>query len=121
MAEIVEFDGAKIGTSTKYQLMDSGENIKKTIKYYSQMLTAVDEMDDTVIGAIEQSAKLTDIIAEAICDLFNLNAQQSKRVKALEFSFSDEYNFFNECLAKFLGLTMPSLEDNQETEDEDPK
>ncbi|WP_057704965.1 hypothetical protein [Lactiplantibacillus plantarum] len=128
MAKYVEFDGKKIGTGTKYKLIDSGENIKKTINHYISIQKAANEIDDDdYLASIKQSGSTVDLIATAVCDLLELNAAQTKRVKNLEFSFSDEYGFFNDCLNSFLGLRLPSMDDDDSSdtddaeEQEDPK
>lgn len=125
MAKYVEFDGKKIGTSTQYKLIDSGENIKKVVTHYIAMQKSANEVDDDdLLGAIKQSGNMVKLVAEAVCDILGLNEAQSKRVTSLEFSFSDEYNFFNDCLAQFLGFTMPTLDDDDTDdaeEQEDPK
>lgn len=125
MAKYVEFDGKKIGTSTQYKLIDSGENIKKVVANYIAMQEAANEVaDDDLLGAIKRSGKLVELVAKAVCDVLDLNDAQSKRVNSLEFSFSDEYDFFNDCLAQFMGFTMPSLDDDDTDdaeEQEDPK
>ncbi|MCS8620218.1 hypothetical protein EFO90_11525 [Lactiplantibacillus plantarum] len=124
MAKHVKFDGNKIGTGTEYSLIDSGKNIKKTVEYYMRMEKSANETDDNYLSIVEHTPKLVEIVDDFVCDLLELNTQQAKRVKAMEFSFSDEYDFFKDCIDKFLGLEIPSLdsEDIDEPEEtESPK
>lgn len=40
----------------------------------------------------------------------------------MEFSVSDEYDFFNDCLKQFLGVELPSVGNSSDREEEeDPK
>ncbi|WP_257593878.1 hypothetical protein [Lactiplantibacillus plantarum] len=40
----------------------------------------------------------------------------------MEFSVSDEYDFFNDCLKQFLGVELPSVgNSSDQEEEEDPK
>lgn len=121
MAKIVEFDGKKIGVNTPFKLIDTGNNIKKMVKYYTKITESANKADDNLQSIVDQSPVLADIVAEAVCDLLELNGTQKKPVLALNYSFSDEYEFFNECLVKFLGLKMPSLDDEEDSEDKEPE
>ncbi|WP_262353014.1 hypothetical protein [Lactiplantibacillus plantarum] len=61
-------------------------------------------------------------MAETTCDLLELNDSQKKRVMSMEFSVSDEYDFFNDCLKQFLGVELPSVgNSSDQEEEEDPK
>lgn len=120
MAKVVKFDGNKIGTSTQYELIDSARNVQKMAEAYKLYIKTIEESEDNIMGIVELTPKLSKVVSQTVCDLLELNASQKKRVMSGEFSVSDEYEFFNDCLVKFLGITL-SDEDEELKGDEDPK
>ncbi|MCT3234721.1 hypothetical protein [Lactiplantibacillus plantarum] len=122
MAKSVKFDGKKIGTGTQYTLIDSGQNVEKMAEAYKKLIKTTEETEDSITGVVELTPKLAKVVAETTCDLLELNASQKKRVMSMEFSVSDEYDFFNDCLKQFLGVELPSVgNSSDQEEEEDPK
>lgn len=123
MAKYVKFEGKTIGINgRKFSIIDSSGNVKKAAKHYQNLLKKIDEENDTIAGFVSQSPLLADEIAETIADIAGLSEKEKKGLE--NQSFSDQYEIFNEFLIKFLGIQMPTLDDNEEAETEekpDPK
>ena len=122
MTKTVNFDGKLVGTDKEYQLIDSPRNIKKVVKAYKKMLDNAEASDGTAYSdAILEAPALAEVIADGVSDLLNLTDDQKKKLE--DYSFADQYGFFNECLAKFLGMKLPSADGDEEVpeKEEDPK
>ena len=64
---------------------------------------------------------MTAEIADTIADIAELSAKEKTGLE--DQSYSDQYAIFNDFLTEFLGIALPTLDDN-DTEDEeetDPK
>lgn len=121
MAEFVEFDGNKIGIDKQYKLIDSPKNIKKIASHYKKLLEKINEGDDSLASLAEYTPLLAEIVGEATADMLALDQKEKKTLE--DFSFSDQYAFFNECMTKFIGISLPSKSDDEKPEEkkEDPK
>lgn len=121
MAKTVNFDGKLVGVNKEYQLVDSPRNIKKVVAAYKKILDNAEASDgESYSDAILEAPDLADVIAGGVADLLNLTDEQKNELE--DYSFADQYGFFNECLAKFLGMKLPSDDDEEVPEKkEDPK
>lgn len=119
MSKIVKFDGNKIGINKEFSLIDSPANIKKISKHYKSLLEGINEDSDSLEDVTDNVLALAEAVCNGTADLLNLT---KKEKDALEnFSFDDQYNFFNECLKQFVGIVMPSHSEETEEKKEDPK
>ncbi|MFT8392399.1 MAG: hypothetical protein ABF624_00140 [Liquorilactobacillus ghanensis] len=122
MSKIVEFDGNKIGIDKQYRLLDTPRNIKKIVSHYKKLLSKIDETsdDDSATVIADYTPMLAEIVAESAADILNLNSKQKEKLE--DYSFSDQYDLFNDCLAAFIGISLPSNDDEEvEEKKEDPK
>lgn len=123
MAKYVEFDGSTIGIDGKnFKIIDSSKNVKKTAKHYQSLLDKFNtDDDDSIAQLVGNSPMMTAEIADTIADIAELSAKE--KVGLEDQSYSDQYAIFNDFLTEFLGIALPTLDDN-DTEDEeetDPK
>lgn len=123
MAKYVEFDGSTIGIDGKnFKIIDSSKNVKKTAKHYQSLLDKFNtDDDDSIAQLVGNSPMMTAEIADTIADIAELSAKEKAGLE--DQSYSDQYAIFNDFLTEFLGIALPTLDDN-DTEDEeetDPK
>lgn len=123
MAKYVEFDGNTIGIDGKnFKIIDSSKNVKKTAKHYQSLLDKFNtDDDDSIAQLVGNSPMMTVEIADTIADIAELSAKEKAGLE--DQSYSDQYAIFNDFLTEFLGIALPTLDDN-DTEDEeetDPK
>lgn len=123
MAKYVEFDGSTIGIDGKnFKIIDSAKNVKKTAKHYQALIEKFNTGDDDSISElVGNQPMMTAEIANTIADIAELSAKEKAGLE--DQSYSDQYAIFNDFLTEFLGIALPTLDDN-DTEDEeetDPK
>ncbi|HIW89790.1 MAG TPA: hypothetical protein H9869_07980 [Candidatus Ligilactobacillus excrementipullorum] len=131
MAKVVNFDGKKIGIDKEYHLLDSQRNLKKVAKHHIKILEEFNKINEdeqensqnSILSFTKQTEIVAQVTIEATGDLLQLNKEQKD--KLADYSISDMYEFFNECLTKFLGIALPDMSDDEEEPDEeideDPK
>ncbi|ANK66920.1 hypothetical protein AYR55_03900 [Loigolactobacillus backii] len=119
MAKYVEFDGSVIGIENKnFKIIDSSKNVKKVAQHYQSLIKRFDtEDDDSIKQLVGNSPMLTEEIANTIADIADLSAKEKAGLQ--DQSFSDQYNIFNDFLIKFLGIQMPSLDDDSDEDEDD--
>ncbi|ANK60024.1 hypothetical protein [Loigolactobacillus backii] len=119
MAKYVEFDGSVIGIENKnFKIIDSSKNVKKAAQHYQSLIKRFDtEDDDSIKQLVGNSPMLTEEIANTIADIADLSAKEKAGLQ--DQSFSDQYNIFNDFLIKFLGIQMPSLDDDSDEDEDD--
>lgn len=123
MAKYVEFDGSTIGIDGKnFKIIDSTKNVKKTAKHYQTLIEKFNTGDDDSISElVGNQPMMTAEIANTIADIAELSTKEKAGLE--DQSYSDQYAIFNDFLTEFLGIALPTLDDN-DTEDEeetDPK
>lgn len=123
MAKYVEFDGSTIGIDGKnFKIIDSSKNLKKTAKHYQALIEKFNaDDDDSISELVGNQPMMTTEIANTIADIAELSAKEKAGLE--DQSYSDQYAIFNDFLTQFLGISLPTLDDN-DTEDEeetDPK
>ncbi|RRG06374.1 MAG: hypothetical protein DUD28_02850 [Lactobacillus sp.] len=123
MAKYVEFDGSTIGIDGKnFKIIDSSKNVKKTAKHYQEMVTKFKTDDkDGITELVGNQLMMTAVIGEAIADIAELSTKEKAGLE--DQSYSDQYAIFNDFLIQFLGISLPTLDDD-DTENEvetDPK
>ncbi|MFC6170353.1 hypothetical protein [Loigolactobacillus jiayinensis] len=125
MAKFVEFNGEIIGIPDKsFKIIDSSKNVKKTAKHYQTLISkfSTGDDDDDIAELVGNQPMMTEEIANKIADIADLTAKE--KANLADQSYSDQYAIFNDFLTKFLGIKLPSLDDDDETESEaetDPK
>ncbi|MDN7145265.1 phage tail tube assembly chaperone [Liquorilactobacillus mali] len=119
MAKVIEFDGSKIGTDKQYEIVDTSRNVKKMAKHYSELLEKVADEEDGIDALVSSTVRLSDVVDESIADILGLNKKEKDGLQ--DYSFSDKYDFFNECLRKFIGISLPSDTEDTGEKEEDPK
>ncbi|ANK63360.1 hypothetical protein [Loigolactobacillus backii] len=119
MAKYVEFDGSVIGIENKnFKIIDSSKNVKKAAQHYQSLIKRFDtEDEDSIKQLVGNSPMLTEEIANTIADIADLSAKEKAGLQ--DQSFSDQYNIFNDFLIKFLGIQMPSLDDDSDEDEDD--
>lgn len=123
MAKYVEFDGSTIGIDGKnFKIIDSAKNVKKTAKHYQALIEKFNTGDDDSIPElVGNQPMMTAEIANTIADIAELSAKEKAGLE--NQSYSDQYAIFNDFLIQFLGISLPTLDDD-DTENEvetDPK
>lgn len=124
MSKIVKFDGKKFGLKKDVELKDTPNNMKLTIDCYSNLLkdSANDELykdvpDDRVRYMLIAAERATEFVGE----ILHLTKEQKAKLVS-DYSADDQFDFFNQCLEIFCGLTMvPSEADVSEGDGKDPK
>lgn len=123
MAKYVEFDGSTIGIDGKnFKIIDSAKNVKKTAKHYQALIEKFNTGDDDSISElVGNQPMMTAEIANTIADIAELSAKEKAGLE--NQSYSDQYAIFNDFLTQFLGILLPTLDDDdtENEEETDPK